>query len=197
MRLFVAIDPSPAAVAHLDDALRPHIGAGPLLRWSPHEQWHLTLAFLGDVDDGRLPELVERLGRAAHRSPAFTVALAGLGAFPSVRRGRVCWVGVTGDTEPLRLLAARAGAAARRTGIDVSAAPYRPHLTVARPKRPPADLTPLAEALAGYAGPAWPVTELRLVRSHLGAHVRHETVQRWPLRGATGPDGRDDPAYQA
>jgi RNA 2',3'-cyclic 3'-phosphodiesterase len=181
VRLFVAVYPPPAALAHLDAALAPCTPDWPGLRWAPVEQWHLTLAFLGEVPDDRVDGLAERLARAAGRTPAMRLRLARFGAFPSARRARVCWAGVEGDVEPLRLLAARASAAARRAGIDVDDKPYRPHLTLARPRRPPLDVSGLAAAVGDYAGPWWPADAVRLVRSHLGAQVRHESLAAWSL----------------
>ncbi|MFL6139796.1 MAG: RNA 2',3'-cyclic phosphodiesterase [Frankiaceae bacterium] len=189
MRLFVAIHPSAEAAAHLDAALEPVRADWPGLRWAPVDQWHLTLGFLGEVGERLVGPLSERLGRAAARTPALELSLTSLGAFPAARRARACWAGVAGAVGPLRELADRVGAAARRTGIEMDGKPYRPHLTLARPRRPPQDVTALAERLSGYAGPAWTATELRLVRSHLGAQVRHETLRRWSLGTAGSQPG--------
>jgi 2'-5' RNA ligase len=176
VRLFVAVYPSPEAVAHLDAALDPVRGDWPGLRWVPAEQWHLTLAFLGEVAERLVEPLVERLGRAAARAGPMRLSLGGFGAFPSGRRARVCWMGVDGAVAPLRDLATRVGAAARHTGIEVDTKPYRPHLTVARPRRPPLDVGSLVKPWSAYRGPAWVAGEVSLVRSHLGAHVRHEKL---------------------
>jgi 2'-5' RNA ligase len=64
MRLFVALVPSPAAVEHLDAFLDVRRAAAPF-RWARPAQCHLTLAFLADVEERRLDDLSERLGRAA------------------------------------------------------------------------------------------------------------------------------------
>lgn len=181
MRLFVAVDPSPAARDDLRSAVAPLGDAWPGLRWTPVEQWHLTLAFLGEVEDRRVEPLAERLARAAARTSSFSLALRGFGAFSSPRRAGVVWAGVEGDVGSLTRLAERATAAARHTGIAVDARRFRAHLTIARARHPPLDVRDLVSRLAEYAGPAWPVGELRLVRSHLGAQARHETLQAWPL----------------
>jgi 2'-5' RNA ligase len=90
VRAFVALIPSAAALAELADAVAPVRAAHPDLRWTPPTQWHLTLAFLGEIDDGVLPELTERLARAARRHPPATLALAGGGRFGD----RVLWTRV-------------------------------------------------------------------------------------------------------
>ena len=179
MRLFVALYPSPSAVAELAAAMPP---LPPQWRPVPVEQWHLTLAFLGEVADFRLPELAERLGRAAARSGSLALALSGAGAFPSARRARVLWAGMAGDRDGVIRLAERASAAARRTGIPIEGRRYRPHLTLARARVPGGiDATEPLAALADYAGALEPVPEIVLVRSHLGSAVRHERLDGWPL----------------
>ena len=93
-----------------------------------------------------LPNLTERLARAARRHPPFELALGGGGRFGD----RVLWTRVDPANGP-RALAASVGAAARRCGIPVDDRPYRPHLTLAR-GRPGADLRPAVEALRGFSG---------------------------------------------
>jgi len=94
---------------------------------------------------------------------------------------------VEGDREPLRRLAASAGAAARRSGLDVEDRPYRPHLTLAR-NTGGADLRPLVTALAAYTGIDWTADRLHLVRSRLGQGpgrtAAYDTVAYWPLQEA-------------
>lgn len=184
MRLFVALVPSAHALAELDAAVGERAADG--VRWGRPDQWHLTLAFLGEVDDRARTGLCERLARAAARHPPPTLALAGGGHFG----GRVLWAGVDGDKAGLRRLAESVRAAARRCGLPVEQRPYRPHLTLAR-ARPGADLAPLAARLAGFAGAPWTAEELHLVRSRLGAGpdgtARHETVATWRLTGRSAP----------
>jgi RNA 2',3'-cyclic 3'-phosphodiesterase len=87
MRLFVAIDLSPAAVDHVAAAIDPLRWAWPGVRWGDPDRWHLTLAFLGDVDDVRRERLLARLGSAVGRSPAPTLSLHGAGTFPPTPPG--------------------------------------------------------------------------------------------------------------
>lgn len=182
MSLFVAVDPSPAALASLAAVVSSLRERPAGLRWVPPQRWHLTVAFYGEVVDRRLGELTEWLGRAADRSPAGTVELAGAGTFPpTAGRARVLWAGLAGDLPALTRLAAAAAAAGRRTGIAVADRPWRPHLTLARAGAAPVDCGDLVGALAGYRGPPWAAPELRLVRSSLGPPSRYETLARWPL----------------
>jgi 2'-5' RNA ligase len=82
---------------------------------------------------------------------------------------------------PLVDLAGRLSEAARSLGLPVEDRPFRPHLTLGRWRpRQPADGS-LTDRLAGYRGPAWPVTEVRLLESRLGPAPTYETVAAWPV----------------
>jgi len=133
------------------------------------------------VPAAAVPDLVAAAGPAVAPAPAMTLRLAGAGRFGSRRRPQVAWVGLDGDVRPLVELADRLASTARRVRLAVEERPLRPHLTVGRwrPGRP-AD-GELTGRLAGYAGPAWPVTEVLLLESHLGPAPRYDTVAAWPV----------------
>lgn len=180
MRLFVAVTPPQDAIDELRSATAALRADSAELRWSTPEQWHLTLAFLGEVDDRARHDVTERLGRAATRHGPCTLSLAGAGRFGH----RVLWTRVHGDVDRLRRLAASVRAAARRSRIAVEDRPYRPHLTLAR-ARGDADLRPAVSALGRFAGRTWTARELHLVRSHLGGgpdgRAHHELLRSWRL----------------
>jgi 2'-5' RNA ligase len=182
VRLFVALTPPPDVVTELCTATEALRAEQPDLRWTLPDQWHLTLAFLGEVGEGATPDLVERLGRVAGRNPPLVLSLGGAGRFGN----RILWTRVRGETDRLRRVAASAQAAARRARLPVEDRPYRPHLTLAR-ARGVADLQPAVAVLAGFEGRPWTADELHLVRSHLGAGpggtARYELQASWPLRG--------------
>jgi RNA 2',3'-cyclic 3'-phosphodiesterase len=180
VRLFVAVTPPQEAVEELRAATAAVRPARPDLRWTRPEQWHLTLVFLGEVDERARADLGVRLGRAAGRHPPLQLAVQGAGRFGD----RVLWMRVTGDVTGLKRLAASVQAAARRARLPVEERPYRPHLTLAR-GREGVDLRPVVEALAGFGGSTWIATQLHLVRSDLGAGEggtsRHEVIATWSL----------------
>ncbi|GAA3229804.1 RNA 2',3'-cyclic phosphodiesterase [Streptomyces thermocoprophilus] len=189
MRLFAAVLPPDDVTRHLAaevEALR-RLPDADALRWTGRPGWHFTLAFYGEVADTLVPDLSARLERAAHRTPAFPLALRGGGQFG---HGRVLWTGADGDTATLRLLADRAEAAGRKAGLPMGEhRHYKAHLTVARSRRA-VDPRPYVDELRDFAGQRWTVRELVLVRSHLprsgtpGEGPRYEAVARWPLDGA-------------
>src|SRR4051812_49893486 len=120
MRLFVAVWPPPPAVAELETVLAAVRASAPRLRWTTREQWHLTLAFLGEVADDHVPELQQRLARAAGRHPPPTLRFAGSGRFG----GRVLFTALDGDVQALKRLAASARAAARPGGLPREGRPH-------------------------------------------------------------------------
>jgi 2'-5' RNA ligase len=188
MRLFVAVVPSEEAVAHLDAFLDVRRSAAPY-RWASAEQFHATLAFLADVEERRLDDLVERLGRAAARRTSFDARIAGGGAFPNAGRARVLWAGLgldeRGHTE-LDRLATGCRAAANRAGIVVDGQRFRPHVTLARLGHP-TEVSSWVQLLDAYAGPSWRVDRIALVASYLGegprGRPRYETVEELALGG--------------
>ncbi|HTW21701.1 MAG TPA: RNA 2',3'-cyclic phosphodiesterase [Mycobacteriales bacterium] len=180
MRLFAAIDPSPAAIADLRRAIGETDDA---LRWLPEEQWHVTLAFYGEVGDDSAEALAVRLERAAARTAPLSLQLAGAGCFPSrPHAARVLWIGLAGDVDELIRLSERCTAAGRREGLAMERRRFRAHLTLGRARGAPVDVSKRLRTLWEYAGPTWSATSLRLVRSTPGPkQARHETVADWPL----------------
>lgn len=182
MRLFVALLPPPEILDEVERALAPYRAAWPGLRWLDRRNWHLTLTFLGEVDDLVTERVTPRLERAAARHTRFELSFAGAGAFPSAARARVLWAGLHGARGDLVRLSEATTAAARRAGAPPDRhRKFNPHLSVAR-CREPADLRELVEALRPYAGTAWTADAIHLVRSNLGQTVRYETLLSWPLR---------------
>lgn len=182
MRLFAAVDPPPEEAAALAAALG---GPAPGLRYVPSAQWHITTAFYGEVSDGVVAELTERLSRAAARTPLVTLKLRGAGTFPKQAvKARVLWSGLEGDIDELSRLADRCAAAGRRCGLTMEDRAFRPHLTLGRARKDAVDLRDVVAALSSYAGQPWTASSLRLVRSTLGSQVVHETLHELPFHQA-------------
>jgi 2'-5' RNA ligase len=94
---------------------------------------HLTLAFLGDIDEALVADLHVTLGAALDGCQPFMIELRGCGAFPDFGRPRVLWAGVARN-EALSDLAARVRAGLRTCGLALDDKPFKPHLTLARVK---------------------------------------------------------------
>ena len=197
MRMFAAVLPPPDVLEELEEFLGPRQEAADF-RWTRPEGWHLTLAFMAKVPERSLDDLLERLGRAGRRRDPFTLRLAGAGAFPNPARAKVLYAGVEGapeDLEELRRLATGARAAANKAGAAAEGATFRPHLTLARMRRP-VEATRWLRVLSTYRSREFPVTELVLVESHLGQgpgnRPRYDVVQSFPL-GREGDASQSEP----
>jgi len=102
-RGFVALVPSAGALDHVEMAVAPLREEFPKLRWMPRAQWHVTLQFLGRVDDA--DAVVDGLRAAASDVASFDVRLGGGGAFAKARAGTVLWVGVAEGGDAMGALA--------------------------------------------------------------------------------------------
>lgn len=183
-RLFVAVDPPAYAVDHLSAVVSTLHVARARARLADSARWHLTVAFLGDVPDDRVPGVRDALAAAAAgpSARAHELRIAGGGKFGG-RSGTVIWAGVDGEVDRLRQLARGVGRSLRAARFTLDHRPYRPHLTIARPGDR-LDRSQLAEdvaTLAAYQGPLWPVTHLRLIRSDLGPDPRHTPLATYLL----------------
>lgn len=187
MRLFVGLAPPAVVLDDLEAACVPFRLSREDLRWTSREQWHVTLAFLGEVGEESLARLLPRLERAARRHLAFSLSLAGAGAFPSPTRANVLWSGLSGDRKALGELAMSVSAGARRAGAPPPDAGrrYQPHVTLAR-CRIPVDARRIVSELSGYQGPAWTVDEIYLIHSTLGGSPRYENLGVWKLGSPPG-----------
>jgi len=182
MRLFAALVPPPDVLDHLQRALDLlGVPGGRRSPWTPRDTWHLTVAFYGEVPDGRLSGLAEEIPEAVRDIPAFSCELAGAGQF----RHTASWVGVRVEERPWRaLVAALAPSEFGLPGAVDQQARNRPHLTVSR-AHDNAALDDAITALAVYRGPSWLVTEVVLFQSALGqgpgGHPLYTPLVRAPL----------------
>jgi 2'-5' RNA ligase len=176
-RAFVAVVP-PDDVLDAVDATASGIDVPATARRTTRPQWHLTLQFLGNrVDLDEVGDTLEAL--AVTRA---TVRLGAAGAFPTERRGRVLWLGVSEGDALLAQLAAAVGALLEPVGYPPEKRPYHAHLTLARLKAP-ADLRPVLAALGpGPVGRAFPVNEVVLFQSTVRRTGAEYTARaRFPL----------------
>ena len=107
------------------------------VKWVRPENLHLSLKFLGDVDDAREPELKTALRQAAGSGTtprAVTLELTGFGVFPDYHRPHVLWAGITPEPA-LELLQHRVEQAFAPLGFPTEARAFRPHVTIARAAR--------------------------------------------------------------
>ncbi|MFT3969794.1 MAG: RNA 2',3'-cyclic phosphodiesterase [Micropruina sp.] len=171
-RLFAAVVPSAPVIDALEMSVEPRRYADPDLRWTRPDNWHLTLAFFGDVGDDRLDRLVDALDGV--RGAPFRLVLDGGGAFPDPAAGRVLFQGVRDGSAELAALARRVRTAADRVGVPSESAKHRPHLTLARRRRP-GELSRWLRIVESFPLAWFQVEHFALIESELrpsGAHYR-------------------------
>ncbi|WP_035846493.1 RNA 2',3'-cyclic phosphodiesterase [Kitasatospora azatica] len=192
MRLFVAVRPPIEVLAELESAVAPlrALPGAERLRWTLPEAWHLTLVFLGEVPQERLPELRDGLAQVALGYVVHQVRLAGGGRFGD----RVLWVGLAGQTWALRSLARAVTQVASEVLAVEEEFSYHPHLTLARAggrghhshpgREERAALHEAAERLETFEGAEYSVTSIQLMRSDFGSGhgpVHYTSVGSWDL----------------
>jgi 2'-5' RNA ligase len=124
MRLFAALE-LPSDIA--EDLTRRQQGL-PGARWRPLDALHLTLRFFGEVPQNVARDLDAELSGVA--GEPFELSLEGVGAFGEGEQVHAIWAGV-GDSAPLKQLASRCEAAARRAGLKPEKRAFHPHVTLA------------------------------------------------------------------
>ncbi|MFB8025553.1 RNA 2',3'-cyclic phosphodiesterase [Streptomyces sp. NPDC056465] len=186
VRVFIALAPPDDAKEELARVLRPAYDTHPRMRWNRIEDWHITLAFLGELPATAVPLLRPPLaGLAAARRP-LRLALGGGGTFDD----RVVWSGIDGDLDGLHTLAADVRRVVKGCGVAFADRPLRPHLTLARARR--GDRSSAAEVAAGFAdfsGVRWPAERLHLVGSNAGRStgpIHYRDIEAWALGDGTG-----------
>ncbi|MFJ1707068.1 RNA 2',3'-cyclic phosphodiesterase [Kitasatospora sp. NPDC088346] len=193
LRVFVALAPPDDAKDELARVLRPACAGYPRLRWNRIEDWHITLAFLGELPATAVPSLRSVLAGLAASHPAPQLGLRGGGHFDE----RLLWSGIDGDLEGLHRLAADVRETVRSCGIEFRDRPLRPHLTLARSRRDDPTSVPRAvAALTGFVGRPWRAERLHLVGSNIGrgpGPIHYRDIEAWRL-GTTVRAGGGGPA---
>lgn len=196
-RTFIAVrlpDAIRAQLALQIDTLKPHLPA--VVRWVAPESLHLTLAFLGELDDARLAAAEQATAVAAREGAPFTLALTHLGTFGPTRAPRVIWAGVSGDIAVLGNLQGRLATELELRSFPREGRPFSPHLTLARIKEPLRPDVALAIPDLLRAAPAehgsWEVRELCVMKSDLSTGptrtaARYTCLHAYPLEGSPEP----------
>jgi 2'-5' RNA ligase len=178
-RLFCAIELSEEIrtraaehIARLRSAL-PRVRAG----WERPEKLHLTLKFLGDVEQSRVPALSLAAERAASSVAPFTLTIADAGAFPTHGPARVLWLGLRDSSGSLTRLQQSLEDECAAAGFKREGRSFHPHLTLARLRQPTGARTLAAQHQElGFQAMELNVSKIALLRSELGPHGSRYTM---------------------
>lgn len=190
LRLFIAVTlPEEALAACAKETRRVEAGLGAFargVRFPRGEGLHFTLKFLGPTPEEQLGELEQALTRAAALAPPFPVVLGGLQAFPSPRKPRVVYLGVTEGAAPMARVALAVEQHVAPLGFPTEHRAFTAHVTLARVKDPKA-APKVGERLAALPPvevARFEVQDVALMRSELSpGGSRYAALARFPLTG--------------
>lgn len=193
MRLFVAVNLPAATRRAAWEAAAPLRAALLPMRWVAEPAIHITLKFLGEVDEPLVPDIAAALDAAVREVRAFELALGGCGAFPDQHRPRVLWLGIA-QHSALELLANDVERALSAFGFESELRPFQPHLTLGRAEKRarPGDFRGLDKLVARVEFAAvMPVESVDLMHSVLGREgPTYAVLHRAVLQRSAPPEGR-------
>lgn len=188
-RTFLALELSDEVRAALRSELARLRRALPALHWVDAQSLHVTLAFLGELEDERLAAATNAAAAVAPALHPFQLEIMGRGTFGQPWAPRVVWAGIGGETERLTALHAALTAALAVYGFARDPRPFAPHLTLARIKDRLDDATLSAlqadlQARQGEALGAWDIRQLAVMKSELQRPAaRYTCLRALPLGG--------------
>ncbi len=131
MRLFIALNIPKKLRDRIHRAARPLREEGMPVRWVEPDRYHVTLKFLGEVRRERMAGVEEVMARVASETGGFATEIGGFGAFPTVRRPRVIWLGARATPE-LRCLKQDLEWGLADVGFEAETRAFHPHVTLGR-----------------------------------------------------------------
>lgn len=141
MRAFIAIEMPPPTLRQIVTVQRQlaqqlrNQQLDRCVRWTPASNLHLTLRFLGEIEQSQCDALLQMLPRLAARQQALSLSVKGMGCFPNVARPSVIWCGLQGDLRSLAMLQTEVERAAQSVGMPPDDKHFKPHLTIGRTQR--------------------------------------------------------------
>ena len=199
VRVFVAVGISAEAREQLIGAverIRQEIPQG--IQWANPDGMHLTLKFLGNIPSVAVGPLLECLEPVASQAKPFPLQLDGLGMFPNRRKPRVLWAGVSGDLDALSGLQQASEDAINALGYPPEQRPFRPHITLGRPRRSVSDahLSRIGSVVSVTIPPSqvgWQVESVDVMQSELHpSGARYTVLGSAPLNPSLS-EGKDVP----
>jgi 2'-5' RNA ligase len=191
MRLFFAVKISDVIKREVAQFLAPMIDLRSRVKWVEPANMHLTLKFLGETEEERLPDLEQAGLAAAQDAVPFDLTIRDCGAFPNLRAPRVFWIGITDPEKRLRNLQKDLDYILSQAGWEQEKRKFSPHLTVGRVKdRRGLEQVKEAFARAEFAPISLKVEEFYLIRSQLRpTGPIYTDLLRFALSGRGHEDG--------
>ena len=134
IRTFIALELPEEVKKEILEIQRRLVIKDAKIRWVSKENTHLTLKFLGGVEERLIPDIYETINTASKSFNSFQLNLSNVVLFPNKRRPKIIWAGIGGRTSELELLAEKCDSALHRIGFKRENRKFKPHLTIGRIK---------------------------------------------------------------
>ncbi|EPR38884.1 MULTISPECIES: RNA 2',3'-cyclic phosphodiesterase [Desulfococcus] len=169
IRAFIAFKIPESVLCHIRSIQETLAAGGISMRWTPVENVHLTLKFLGDIRPTAVESIFEAMTGSVQAAFPLRFSAKGLGVFPGIHRPRVLWIGLKGDTALLIDLQRRLDVALEALGFAPELRSFKAHLTIGRARGPlnPQKLALLLASAGSAESPQFSVDKLILFQSEL------------------------------
>ena len=169
LRTFIAIEIDPPHKQKLTNLISTLKQSDSEVKWVNGTQMHLTLKFLGNIEETKVQEISDALTSIANSTREFTITLSNIGTFPNVKRPRVIWIGIDKGKNELKLLAGQIETELEKLGFPKETRDFKSHLTLGRVRSPKnlKNLTKLLTEVSFQSESAIKINKLILFQSTL------------------------------
>ncbi|KMJ57794.1 hypothetical protein AB685_13170 [Bacillus sp. LL01] len=152
----------------------------PFTRWVHPDDLHITLAFLGNMEDAQKVKLTSLIYDVAAQHHAFSLTLSDLGTFGNPQSPRIFWLGIE-KSQYLNTLRKDVYDACEKVGFQLDSRPFHPHITLARKWKGPGSIN--QDSLSTYKDKkgSFEVNEITLYETHLNRLPKYEEKEIFPL----------------
>ena len=168
IRSFIAIEIPNLIRSQIADLQRDLRGINSNVRWVNSGNIHVTLKFLGDIQESLVPQIGDVLDEISSRTHQFKITIQNTGFFPNSRRPRVLWVGVNDEDNQLKTLFNQIEIGLRPLGFSKEKRGFTPHLTIGRVKSPKGIEAVISEMQSlGFPAKSFEAKDVLLIKSTL------------------------------
>jgi RNA 2',3'-cyclic 3'-phosphodiesterase len=167
VRTFIAVELSPGVKHRAGELIKELKPTGADVNWTPPQQMHLTLKFLGEISRDDIIPLCRLTGEVAAKFQPFDLGFRGTGAFPHTDHPRTLWIGIEEGLEEIRALQKELEQALYdKLGFPKERRQFTPHLTIGRVHKATPEMNDIMEAHSKFVGDFSEVDELVVFASY-------------------------------
>lgn len=182
IRYFIGLPTDDVVREQLAEQVEHHKTSLQFAKWTHPQDYHITLAFLGDIEESKATEVRGRLQKHTFLSPSFTLRIKQWGSFGPTKKPSILWAGVE-LSDALHHLHEEVWSVMETIGFIKDERPFRPHITLARRSQGTTaqgiQNTQVAKPLPKLS---WQIGQVTLFQTHFGRQPAYEQVLSFPLR---------------